>query len=47
LFKRGVSPSFRKSSPSPLRERGIKGMRVINNLVLISPFVLNFALEED
>jgi len=27
--KRGVSPSF-FSSPSPLRERGTKGVRVIN-----------------
>jgi hypothetical protein len=27
FIKRGGSPSFRRTSPSPLRERGIKGVR--------------------
>jgi hypothetical protein len=31
VSKRGVSPSF-FSSPSPFKERGIKGVRLINNL---------------
>jgi len=32
VFKRGISPSFNISSPSPLKERGIKGVRLINNI---------------
>jgi len=31
-FKRGEAPLLKKPSPSPLRERGIKGVRVIKNL---------------
>jgi len=31
VFKRGVSPSLLIPSPSPLKERGIKGVRLINN----------------
>jgi hypothetical protein len=28
----GRSPSYVTTSPSPLKERGIKGVRLINNL---------------
>jgi hypothetical protein len=31
-FKRGVSPLFFFSSPSPFKERGIKGVRLINEV---------------
>jgi hypothetical protein len=31
VFKRGETPLFKKLSPSPSRERGIKGVRVIIN----------------
>jgi len=31
ILERGVSPSFNIVPPSPLRERGIKGVRVILN----------------
>jgi len=32
VFERGDSPSFLFPSPSPLKERGIKGVRLIGNL---------------
>jgi len=32
LGKRGALPLSRISSPSPFKERGIKGVRLINNL---------------
>jgi len=32
VFKRGDSPSFLFPSPSPLKKRGIKGVRLIGNL---------------
>jgi len=32
VFKRGGSPSFYISSPSPLKERGTKGVRLINDI---------------
>ncbi len=32
VFKRGSSPSFQYNSPFPLRERGIKGVRVTTNI---------------
>jgi len=32
VFKRGVSPFF-IISPSPLKERGIKGVRLVNNML--------------
>jgi len=32
VFKRGVSPSSLLPSPSPFKERGIKGVRLMNNL---------------
>ena len=31
---KGLRPFKNKSSPSPLKERGIKGVRLINNLML-------------
>jgi len=34
VSKRGVNPSF-FSSPSPFKERGIKGVRLINNLISV------------
>jgi len=30
--KRGAKPLSKISSPSPLKERGIKGVRMVNNL---------------
>jgi hypothetical protein len=32
---KGRSPSINYSSPSPLKERGIKGVRMIKNLELL------------
>jgi len=32
-FKRGVSPSFFIISPSPFKERGIKGVRLTKILI--------------
>jgi hypothetical protein len=34
VFKRGFAPLFKKSAPSPLRERGIKGVRVDNYKII-------------
>jgi hypothetical protein len=33
VFERGLCPLFKTSSSSPFKERGIQGVRLINNLV--------------
>jgi len=31
----GEAPSLKSSSPSPLKERGIQGVKLVNNLLMI------------
>jgi len=38
ISKRGAKPLSKISSPSPFKERGIKGVRLINNLSELPPF---------
>jgi hypothetical protein len=44
VSKRGASPLSKISSPSPLKERGIKGVRWISNLDIASQAKVNFLI---